>query len=71
LLQGYRGRRAVNVEAIVEVLIGLGQLAADHPEIGRVDVNPFLADAVGINAESSRQYMRCRLRHWHTQQRLK
>jgi acetyltransferase len=71
LLQGYRGRRAVNVEAIVEVLIGLGQLAADHPEIGRVDVNPFLADAVGINAESSRQYMRCRLRHWHTQQRSK
>jgi acetyltransferase len=57
LLQGYRGRRAVNVEAIVEVLIRLGQLAADHPEIGRVDLNPFLAHAVGALALDARLYV--------------
>jgi len=40
LLQGYRGKPTANIEAIVEVLIHLGQLAADHPEIRELDINP-------------------------------
>ena len=54
LLQGFRGRPAVNVEAIVEVLIRLSQLAADHPEIRKVDLNPLLADTAGILALDAR-----------------
>ncbi len=45
LLQAYRGRPAAAIGAIEEVLIRLGQLAADHPEIRELDINPLLADA--------------------------
>jgi acetyltransferase len=45
LLQG--GKPAADIDAIAEVLIRLGQLAADHPEILELDINPLLADATG------------------------
>jgi len=48
LLQGYRGQPPAQIEAIIEVLMRLGQLAADHPEIRELDINPLLADAAGI-----------------------
>jgi acetyltransferase len=54
LLQGYRGKSPANIEAVVEVLIRLGQLAADHPEIRELDINPLLADAAGVIALDAR-----------------
>jgi acetyltransferase len=54
LLQGYRGRPPANIDAVVEVLIRLGQLAADHPEIRELDINPLLADAAGVVALDAR-----------------
>lgn len=54
LLQGYRGRPRAKIEAIVEVLIRLGQLAADHPEIRALDINPLLADDSGVVALDAR-----------------
>jgi acetyltransferase len=48
LLQGYRGQPPAKIEAVIEMLIRLGQLAADHPEIRELDINPLLADAAGI-----------------------
>ena len=54
LLQGYRGVPAANIDAVVEVLIGLGQLATDHPEVCEVDINPLLADAAGTVALDAR-----------------
>ena len=54
LLQGYRGKPPANIDAIVEVLIRLGQLAADHPEIRELDINPLLADAAGVVALDAR-----------------
>jgi acetyltransferase len=48
LLGPYRGKPAANEDAIVEVLIRLGQLAADHPEIRELDINPLLVDADGV-----------------------
>jgi acetyltransferase len=54
LLQGYRGRKAAALEAIAEVLIRLGQLAADNPEIRELDINPLLADATGVVALDAR-----------------
>jgi acetyltransferase len=50
VLQGYRGQPPVKIEAIIEILIRLGQLAADHREIRELDINPLLADATGIIA---------------------
>jgi acetyltransferase len=54
LLQAYRGKPAANIDAVVEVLIRLGQLAADCPEIRELDINPLLADADGVVALDAR-----------------
>ena len=54
LLQPYRFRPAAAIDAIGEVLIGLGQLAAGHPEIRELDINPLLADAAGVIALDAR-----------------
>ncbi len=54
LLQGYRGKAPANIDAIVEVLSRVAQLATDHPEIRELDINPLLADASGAIALDAR-----------------
>jgi acetyltransferase len=54
LLQGYSGKPPTNIDAIVEVLSRVSQLAADHPEIRELDVNPLLADPAGAIALDAR-----------------
>ncbi len=54
LLQGYRDKPAVAIDAVAEVLIRLGQLAAEHPEIRELDINPLLADGSGVVAIDAR-----------------
>jgi acetyltransferase len=54
LLQGYSGKPPANIEAIVEVMIHLGQLAADQPEIRELDINPLVANAAGVVALDAR-----------------
>jgi acetyltransferase len=54
LLQGYRGKPAANIDSVVEVLIRVGQLAVDHPEIRELDINPLLADSAGVIALDAR-----------------
>lgn len=53
LLQGYRGRPAVNVARLIETLMRLSYLTAHHPEIREFDVNPLLVtpqDVVALDA---------------------
>jgi len=53
LLQGYRGRPAVNIDGLIEVLIRMSYLAADFPEITELDINPLLVsprEAVALDA---------------------
>lgn len=57
LLQAYRGKPAAKIDAIIEVLIPVGQLAADHPEIRELDINPLLADADGVVALDARLHV--------------
>ncbi len=45
LLQGYRDKPPAAIDAVADVLIRLGRLAAEHPEIRELDINPLLADA--------------------------
>jgi acetyltransferase len=54
LLQGYRGQPPAALDSIAEVLIRVAQLAADHPEIQELDINPLLADAHGVVAVDAR-----------------
>jgi acetyltransferase len=54
LLQPYRGNPPAAIDAIGEVLIGIGQLAAEHPEICELDINPLLVNAAGVIAIDAR-----------------
>jgi acetyltransferase len=54
LLQAYRGKPAAAIDAVAEVLIRVGQLAADHAAICELDINPLLADAAGVMALDAR-----------------
>jgi len=43
LLEGGRGGPKADEDFLVEALLRLGQMAAEHPEIEQVDINPLLA----------------------------
>jgi acyl-CoA synthetase (NDP forming) len=47
LLGPFRGEKAVDRSAILNVLMGLSAIAADFPEIAEVDINPLIATAAG------------------------
>ncbi len=54
LLEGYRGRRPADLDAIAGTLMALGDLAADLPEVCELDINPLLADQHGVIALDAR-----------------
>lgn len=54
LLSGYRDRPAADLNAIANALVRLSALAANHPEVRELDINPLLADAAGIVALDAR-----------------
>ena len=43
-MAGYRGSAALDMEAVVDALVGLGRLASDlECVVESIDVNPFVA----------------------------
>jgi acyl-CoA synthetase (NDP forming) len=42
LLGPFRGQPAVDRDALAGILVGLGRLAVDHPEVRSVDLNPLI-----------------------------
>jgi acetyl coenzyme A synthetase (ADP forming)-like protein len=54
LLTGYRGSEPVDVRAIADLLVRLGLLARDLPQIREVDLNPIIATADGVVAVDAR-----------------
>ena len=54
LLKTYRDRPAVDETAVAQVLVNLGRLAVDLPQIAELDINPLLADEAGVLALDSR-----------------
>ena len=53
LLQGARGRRAADLDAAAAAVAALSRVAAAHPEIAELEVNPLLAlpdGAIGLDA---------------------
>ncbi|MCW5724001.1 MAG: acetate--CoA ligase family protein [Maricaulaceae bacterium] len=54
LLQGYRDRLRADLDAIAHVLMRLGEMAADIPELAELDINPLWASAGGVLALDAR-----------------
>lgn len=54
LLAGFRDFPRADMEALYDVLVRIGQLAADLPELAELDINPLLADAEGVVALDAR-----------------
>jgi len=53
LLQGYRGKPAVAIDRLIEVIMRFSYLVADYPEIKELDLNPLLVtpdDVIGLDA---------------------
>ncbi|MEI8394030.1 MAG: bifunctional acetate--CoA ligase family protein/GNAT family N-acetyltransferase [Rhodospirillaceae bacterium] len=50
LLRGYRGRRAVNLDALALTLIKVSQLISDLPEIAELEIDPVFASEHGVLA---------------------
>lgn len=50
LLNGYRGRPQVDLDALARALISVSRLVLEHPEVYEIDLNPVLADASGVIA---------------------
>jgi acetyltransferase len=53
LLQGFRGRPKGDIEQIEKCLVGLSNLAMNHPEILELDINPLLVHAEGQGATAA------------------
>ena len=54
LLNGYRGRPAVALDRLLEVLIRLSYFASDYPEIAELDINPLLVTPERVIALDAR-----------------
>ena len=54
IIAGARGRKKLNVDAIAAMLVSLGRLLAEHPQIDEVDLNPCLALDDGCLAVDAR-----------------
>jgi len=54
ILQGVRGKPAVDQEAIVSLMLAISNLCMSHPEISELDLNPVLASEDGYNVLDAR-----------------
>jgi hypothetical protein len=54
LLDGVRGRPAVDVGALARLVAAVADAACAHPEIGELEVNPVLALPEGVVALDAR-----------------
>jgi len=53
-LQGVRGQKPVDIEALAQILVRFSQLAIEQPWIAEIDINPMLLSADGILALDAR-----------------
>jgi acetyltransferase len=53
-LNGVRGQKAVDLNALEILLVRFSQLVAEHPAIREIDINPLLASSAGMIALDAR-----------------
>ena len=58
ILQGTRGKHAVDLDSIVNVLMNVSKLMIEHDQISEVDLNPVIAYPDSVSAVDSRIILR-------------
>jgi len=53
-LQGVRGMKGVDIDALIDIMVRFSVLIMNHPEIMECDINPLIASADGILSLDSR-----------------
>ncbi len=53
-LKGVRGRKAVDLAALEQILVRFSELIVEHPEIKEADINPLLASEASLVALDAR-----------------
>jgi acyl-CoA synthetase (NDP forming) len=54
LLNGYRGSKPADVNALAEILVNVSKLILDNPDIKELDLNPVMAYPVGAKTVDAR-----------------
>jgi acetyltransferase len=57
LLAGYRGAAAADLDAVVALMVSVGEFALAHPHVRELDLNPVLAHAGGVAVLDARAYI--------------
>ncbi|MBD2109812.1 bifunctional acetate--CoA ligase family protein/GNAT family N-acetyltransferase [Nodosilinea sp. FACHB-13] len=57
-LQGVRGREAVDLDALEQLLVRFSQLVAEQPDIASIDINPLIASSDQLLALDARVILR-------------
>ena len=57
MLEGARGLPAVDKSALVDLMLKVAALAAAHPEIVEIDLNPVIAHASGYTIADARMIL--------------
>ena len=42
ILNGMRGEKSVDFDALADIIVNLSRLAIEHPEIKEIDLNPVM-----------------------------
>jgi len=54
ILQGYRGSEAVDLKALVKIIVGVSKMMVENEEISQMDLNPIIASRHGAKAVDAR-----------------
>lgn len=54
ILQGYRGSEAVDLEALVKIIVSASKMIVENEEISQLDLNPIIASRQGAKAVDAR-----------------
>jgi acetyl-CoA synthetase (ADP-forming) len=53
ILEGYRGKKGVNIEKLTDILINVGKIGIEYPEIKELDINPLIVqDGIPIAVDA-------------------
>lgn len=58
ILEGVRGDKPVDFDALCDVVVRVSQLVTDHPEVSELDLNPVIARPDGCTAVDARIALR-------------